>query len=57
MEKTLRQALFMERGDVLSLVGRPLTAALLGLGLLALVGPPLTRLLRGRRHHHMETAR
>jgi putative tricarboxylic transport membrane protein len=57
MEKTLRQALFMERGDVLSLVGRPLTATLLGLGLLALVGPPLTRLLRGRRHRHMETAR
>jgi hypothetical protein len=42
---------------VLSLVGRPLTATLLGLGLLALVGPPLTRLLRGRRHRHMETAR
>jgi putative tricarboxylic transport membrane protein len=57
MEKTLRQGLFMERGDVLSLVGRPLTATLLGLGLLALVGPPLTRFLRGRRHRHMETAR
>jgi putative tricarboxylic transport membrane protein len=57
MEKTLRQALFMERGDVLSLVGRPLTATLLGLGLLALVGPPLTRLLRGRRHRPLETAR
>src|SRR5580765_6479343 len=54
MEKTLRQALFMERGDVLSLVGRPLTATLLGLGLLALVGPPLARLLRGRRASHME---
>jgi len=57
MEKTLRQALFMERGDVLSLVGRPLTATLLLLGVLALVGPPLARLLRGRRASHMEIAR
>jgi len=57
MEKTLRQALFMERGDILSLVGRPLTATLLLLGTLALVGPPLARLLRGRRASHMEIAR
>jgi putative tricarboxylic transport membrane protein len=57
MEKTLRQALFMERGDVLSLVGRPLTATLLLLGLLALVGPPLARLVRARRARHMEIAR
>jgi putative tricarboxylic transport membrane protein len=49
MEKTLRQALFMERGDVLAAAGRPLTLALLLLGVLALCGPPLARLLRGQR--------
>ena len=49
MEKTLRQALFMERGNVLALVGRPLTAALLVIGVAALVAPPLVRLLRGQR--------
>ena len=49
MEKTLRQALFMERGNVLALIGRPLTAALLVIGVAALVAPPLVRWLRGRR--------
>ena len=49
MEKTLRQALFMERGNVLVLVGRPLTAALLVIGAVVLVTPPLVRLLRGPR--------
>jgi putative tricarboxylic transport membrane protein len=49
MEKTLRQALFMERGNVLALVGRPLTAALLTLGIVALVTPPLMRFVRGQR--------
>ena len=49
MEKTLRQALFMERGNVLALIGRPLTAALLVIGVAALVAPPLVRWLRGQR--------
>jgi putative tricarboxylic transport membrane protein len=49
MEKTLRQALFMERGNVLVLVGRPLTAALLVIGAVVLVTPPLVRFLRGPR--------
>ena len=49
MEKTLRQALFMERGNVLALAGRPLTATLLLLGAVVVVTPPLVRLLRGQR--------
>jgi TctA family transporter len=49
MEKTLRQSLFMTRGDWLEIVGRPLSAILLALGALALVGPPLVRLARRRR--------
>jgi len=49
MEKTLRQSLFMARGDWLEIVGRPLTASLLGLGALALVAPPFVRLTRRRR--------
>ncbi len=49
MEKTLRQALFLERGNVLALAGRPLTAALLVLGAVVLVAPPLVRLLRRQR--------
>jgi putative tricarboxylic transport membrane protein len=49
MEKTLRQSLFMERGNVLALVGRPLTATLLVIGAAALVGPALMRFLRAQR--------
>ena len=45
----LRQSLFMARGDWLEIVGRPLTASLLGLGALALVAPPFVRLTRRRR--------
>jgi putative tricarboxylic transport membrane protein len=48
MEKTLRQSLFLGRGSVIELVSRPLTAGLLLLGALALVGPPLVRLARRR---------
>jgi putative tricarboxylic transport membrane protein len=48
MEKTLRQSLFLGRGSVVELVSRPLTASLLLLGALALVGPPLLRVLRRR---------
>jgi putative tricarboxylic transport membrane protein len=46
MEKTLRQALFLERGNILALASRPLTAAMLVIGLLALIAPLLLRLLR-----------
>ena len=49
MEKTLRQALFLTRGSVVDLVARPLSAAILLLAAGALLGPPLVRLLRGRR--------
>jgi putative tricarboxylic transport membrane protein len=46
MEKTLRQALFLTRGNVVDLVARPLTAAILILALAAFVGPLLVRLVR-----------
>jgi putative tricarboxylic transport membrane protein len=46
MEKTLRQSLFMTRGNVLDIVTRPLTLGLLLVGVLVLAGPPLARLLR-----------
>jgi putative tricarboxylic transport membrane protein len=46
MEKTLRQALFMERGNVLALLGRPITFALLLLGVVVIAAPPLIRWLR-----------
>ncbi len=49
MEKTLRQTLFMERGDLLGLLGRPLTLILLLIGILAVAAPTLARLLRRRR--------
>jgi TctA family transporter len=48
MEKTLRQSLFMARGDVLEMLSRPLTLTLLLLGLAAVVAPVVTRRLRGR---------
>jgi len=48
MEKTLRQALAMERGSLLGIVSRPLALSLLLLGTLALLVPPLVRLLRRR---------
>ncbi|MBI2014927.1 MAG: tripartite tricarboxylate transporter permease, partial [Candidatus Rokubacteria bacterium] len=46
MEKTLRQSLFMTRGNVLDIVTRPLTLGLLLVGVLVLAGPPLARRLR-----------
>jgi TctA family transporter len=49
MEKALRQTLFMVRGDVLAVLGRPLTLALLLAGTLAVAAPPLARLLRRQR--------
>jgi putative tricarboxylic transport membrane protein len=48
MEKALRQSLFMARGDWLQIVGRPLTASLLLVGVLALAAPLLARLVRRR---------
>jgi putative tricarboxylic transport membrane protein len=48
MAKTLRQSRFLGRGSVLELVSRPLTAGLLLLGALAIVGPPLFGWLRRR---------
>jgi putative tricarboxylic transport membrane protein len=46
MEKSLRQALFIARGDWLDILTRPLTFTLLLAGVLGLVGPPLVRWLR-----------
>ena len=46
MEKALRQTLFMERGNVLAIFGRPLALTLLLVGALAVAAPPLARLLR-----------
>ena len=46
MEKTLRQSLFMARGNVLEIVSRPITLTLLILGLAALVAPLVARRLR-----------
>ena len=47
MEKSLRQSLFMLRGDWTGILARPLSLGLLLLGVVVLVGPPLMRL--GRR--------
>jgi putative tricarboxylic transport membrane protein len=49
MEKTLRQSLFMARGEWPTIVARPLTLTLLLVGLLAVAGPSLFRLARRRR--------
>jgi putative tricarboxylic transport membrane protein len=49
MEKTLRQTLFMERGDFLAVLGRPLTLTLLLIGVLAVLAPALARLFRRQR--------
>ena len=46
MEKALRQTLFMERGSLLGILSRPLALSLLLLGVLALLTPPVMRLLR-----------
>jgi len=46
LEKTLRQSLFLARGDVWMLVNRPIAAVLLSAGLAAIVLPPLIRLLK-----------
>ncbi|MGH7313831.1 MAG: hypothetical protein ACREJV_11705 [Candidatus Rokuibacteriota bacterium] len=46
MEKTLRQTLFMERGDFLAVLSRPLTLIRLLIGALAVAAPALARLLR-----------
>jgi putative tricarboxylic transport membrane protein len=48
MEKSLRQSLFLSRGNALEILARPLTLALLLAGLLAVAGPPLLRRIRGR---------
>ena len=43
LERTLRQSLFLTRGDVGMIVGRPITAVLLSAGLVALVLPLFLR--------------
>jgi putative tricarboxylic transport membrane protein len=48
MEKTLRQALFLTQGNVVDLVARPLTAAILLVTIAAFTGPLVLRLVRGR---------
>jgi putative tricarboxylic transport membrane protein len=49
MEKTLRQSLFMARGDWWLLFLRPLSLGLLLIGVLVVAGPPLLTLIRRRR--------
>lgn len=46
MERTLRQTLYMMRGDWLAIVSRPLTLGLLLVGAAALLGPLLLRVRR-----------
>jgi len=48
-EQQLRRALQMSLGDPLALVGSPFAAILLGPAFLALVGPPVVKILRRRR--------
>ncbi|HET7854631.1 MAG TPA: tripartite tricarboxylate transporter permease [Candidatus Methylomirabilis sp.] len=43
LERTLRQSLFMSRGDVWTIVSRPITAVLLAVGVAALVLPVFLR--------------
>jgi putative tricarboxylic transport membrane protein len=57
MEKTLRQTLFMERGDVFGMLSRPLTLILLLIGIVAVAAPPLARLLRRQRTVVVRAAR
>ena len=46
LEKTLRQSLFMSRGDVWMIISRPITAILLGTGFLVIIAAPLIRLVK-----------
>jgi putative tricarboxylic transport membrane protein len=46
MEKALVQTLFMERGNLLGILSRPLALSLLLLGVLALLVPPVMGLFR-----------
>ncbi|MEX2147080.1 MAG: tripartite tricarboxylate transporter permease, partial [Candidatus Rokuibacteriota bacterium] len=48
MENTLRQTLFMAHGEWRLLVFRPLAAALILVGLIALIAPPIVAALRRR---------
>jgi putative tricarboxylic transport membrane protein len=46
LEKTLRQSLFMTRGDVWMIISRPITAVLLSVGLAVIVLSPLISLMK-----------
>jgi len=48
MERALRQSLMMSQGDIASLVERPISATMLGLAVLILLTPLLSRLNRAR---------
>jgi TctA family transporter len=54
MEKTLRQALFITRGNVIEVLARPLTIAILAVPAIAFLVPPLLRLWRRRRDPAVE---
>jgi putative tricarboxylic transport membrane protein len=45
MERSFREAMMISRGDLAVFVSRPISAVILGVGLLALVGPPVVRSL------------
>ena len=49
LENTFRQSLFMARGDIWMVLGRPYTAAMLGIGAAVMILRVVLRLLRRRR--------
>ena len=54
MEKTLRQALFITRGNVVEMLARPLTIAILVVPAAAFLVPPLLRIWRRSRDSAVE---
>jgi putative tricarboxylic transport membrane protein len=50
MEQSMRQALTISMGEWTTFVTRPLSATLLAVAMLLLVGPAFMRAWRGRRH-------
>jgi putative tricarboxylic transport membrane protein len=43
MERSFREAMMISRGDLTIFVSRPISGAILGVGLLALIGPVVIR--------------
>ena len=47
MERSFREAMMISRGDLTVFLTRPISAMILAVGILALIGPFLLRPLRG----------